>query len=140
LNEKLRIIAKVQDPNNNQKFLRHGADGLASPQVIGGMRLVSEMIRPHVVSFLDIMLRDKDRAMRIEEIIVSGESSYAGRSLKEAGYRQKFKMQVLAILPPGSEKFNYTPDPDEPIKAGATLVVLGDTDSVADMRKAVEGD
>ncbi|MDP6112772.1 MAG: potassium channel protein [Planctomycetota bacterium] len=140
MNDKLRIIAKVQDPSNNQKFLKHGADGIASPQVIGGMRLVSEMIRPHVVSFLDIMLRDKDRTMRIEEVLMAEDSSYAGRSLKEASYRQKFKMQVLAILPPGLTKFNYTPDADEPIRGGSTLVVLGEADNVAEMRKAVEGD
>ena len=138
MNANLRIIAKVQDPSNNEKFLRHGADGIASPQVIGGLRLISELIRPQVVSFLDIMLRDKDRMVRIEEVIISRDSPYAGKSLKEAAFRQKFQMQILAIRGPGLEKFDYMPDPEEPIEAGATLVVLGNADRVTDLRKAVE--
>ena len=38
-----------------------------SPTAIGGMRLASEAVRPHVVSFLDQMLKEKGVTVRIEK-------------------------------------------------------------------------
>jgi voltage-gated potassium channel len=137
LNAKMRIVAKVADPANNQKFLKAGADDLASPQVIGGLRLVSQLIRPTVVGFLDVMLRDKDQAIRIEEVEMQAGSQYEGSSLRSASFQQKFGVQVLASQPKGAQRFDYTPDPDEPIVAGTTLVVLGDTEHVKRLRQAL---
>ena len=135
LNDRMRIVSKVTDPVNNEKFLKAGADDLASPQVIGGLRLVSQLIRPSVVTFLDLMLREKDKAMRIEEVQMGAESEHVGRNLRELALRQKFKVQVLAVQPKGLEKFNYTPDPDEPIAEDTTLVILGEAQQVGRLRE-----
>jgi len=138
LNDKLRIIAKVTDPVNNQKFLKAGADGLASPQMIGGMRLVSEMIRPAVVSFLDLMLRDKDRSIRIEDIEMGAGSQYEDSSLRDASFREEFSVQIMALRAGDDERFDYSPDPDKPIAARTTLIVLGEAGNVARLREALE--
>jgi len=138
LNDKLRIIAKVTDPANNQKFLKAGANGLASPQVIGGMRLVSEMIRPAVVGFLDLMLRDRDRAIRIEEVEMGAGCQYENSSLRDASFRQKFSVQIMALRARSDDRFDYSPDPDEPIAAGTTLIVLGEAEDVARLREALK--
>jgi len=131
------IVAKVHDLANSLKFRKAGADALASPQVIGGLRLVSELIRPSVVSFLDIMLRDTDRTIRIDEIRVGASSPHARSNLKQLGARAKHKVQILAIKSQGSEHFEYIPDPEEPIGAGSTLIVLGDAADVDKLRKAL---
>ena len=47
------------------KMRKAGADSIVSPNLIGGLRMASEMIRPAVVSFLDKMLRDKHESLRI---------------------------------------------------------------------------
>jgi len=36
-----------------EKIKKAGADAVISPSYIGGLRIVSEMVRPTVVSFLD---------------------------------------------------------------------------------------
>jgi voltage-gated potassium channel len=51
-----------------------GANSAVSLSVIGGLRPASELIRPQVVGFLDLMLREKSRTVRVEEISV-GDSS-----------------------------------------------------------------
>ena len=58
-----------------------GADAVVSPGYIGGLRMASEMIRPTVVSFLDIMLRDRDSNLRVEEVAVP--DSLAGKTISE---------------------------------------------------------
>lgn len=47
-----------------------GADAVVSLSYISGLRMASEMVRPTVVSFLDTMLRDREKNLRVEEILV----------------------------------------------------------------------
>ncbi len=79
LNAKLRIVARCHDLKNADKTRRAGADEIVSPDFTGGLRLVSAMLRPHVVTFLDEMLRT-DNNLRIEEISVS--ANFAGKKLE----------------------------------------------------------
>ncbi len=39
--------------------------------VVGIVRMVSELVRPSVVAFLDALVRDSDQSRRIEEIAVA---------------------------------------------------------------------
>ncbi|HEY3236267.1 MAG TPA: potassium channel family protein, partial [Polyangiaceae bacterium] len=57
VNPKTRIVAKVVEIENEGKIVRAGADSTVSPHRIGGLRLVSELLRPRVTEFLDRMLR-----------------------------------------------------------------------------------
>src|SRR5438309_1520590 len=67
LNPQARIVAKVVEPEALHKMIRAGASATVSPNTIGGIRMASEMIRPSVVQFIDLMLRDKEQKLRIEE-------------------------------------------------------------------------
>ena len=86
-NPQLRIISRGSDLRTAEKLRKAGAASVVSPNFIGGMRLAGEMIRPHVVEFLDEMLRDRDKALRVEEVTVPEGSPLAGRSLREANLR-----------------------------------------------------
>lgn len=69
LNPKLRVVARCHDVKNVEKTRRAGADEIVSPDFTGGLRIVSAMVRPHVVSFLDDMLKSDDN-LRMEEVVV----------------------------------------------------------------------
>ena len=51
-------------------FALSGADSVVSPNAMGGLRMVSDMLRPEVTTFLDTMLRNKEQPLRIAEIPV----------------------------------------------------------------------
>ncbi|MCE9551634.1 MAG: potassium channel protein [Betaproteobacteria bacterium] len=75
INPKLRVVARCHDVKNFDKTRRAGADEIVSPDFIGGMRIVSAMVRPNVVSFLDDMIKS-DENLRMEEVVIpSGFSS-----------------------------------------------------------------
>ncbi|MBI3327843.1 MAG: potassium channel protein [Nitrospinae bacterium] len=138
LNPKLRIVAKAHDIKLSQRIRSAGADSVVSPQFIGGLRLVAEMVRPTVVSFLDLMLRDRDRAMRVEEVHIDPGSRLAGKRLNE-GDIAKLGLLVMALQAPGSEIFLYVPPPDSVLEPGGTVIVLGDADRVAKLRAEASG-
>jgi len=125
LNPNLRIVARCAEARMIEKLMRHGANAAISPNMIGGLRLASELIRPGVVSFLDLMLRDQSGTLRVEEIGVPEGSSWIGKRLKELDLHGRYELLAMALRKPdGSMKFN--PRDDTAMAAGDTLVVMGD--------------
>jgi voltage-gated potassium channel len=134
LNPSLRIVARCAEARMVDKLLRAGANAAVSPNMIGGMRLASELIRPTVVSFLDIMLRDQAATMRVEEIAVGEGSPWIGKKLRQMDLHGRFELLPLAVRKPGGE-LKYNPRDDTALAGGDVLVVLGD---VANTWKARE--
>ena len=69
LKPSLRVVARCSETRNMEKMRKAGADAIVSPDFTGGMRIASAMIRPHVVSFLDEMLKS-EKNLRVEEVSV----------------------------------------------------------------------
>jgi voltage-gated potassium channel len=134
LNPGCRIIARASELSHVEKLKRAGADGVVSPNFIGGMRIVSELVRPSVVRFLDEMLRDKTAAMRIEEVAVGEGSSLAGKTLRDADVRGRFGMNVLAVK--SGERWTYNPPAEHVLAAPSVVVVIGTVEQVRSLEKA----
>lgn len=128
----VRIVARCAELSHVDKIKRSGADAVVSPNFIGGMRMVSELLRPAVVRFLDDMLRDRRAVYRIDEITL-GERAL-GATLRDARVRERFGMTVLAVRGKDAQAWTYNPDADEPLGAGTMLVVLGSPEQVAALR------
>jgi voltage-gated potassium channel len=137
LNAHARIVTKVVELEAVPKMLRAGANATVSPNMIGGRRLASELVRPTVVEFLDLMLRDKERNLRIEEVTVPAHSQLVGCLLSETDIRQRTNTLVMAVRAPG-QPLRYNPDPDFAIQAETVLVVLGEVVHVQALRQLVQ--
>src|SRR3954447_19879492 len=86
-NQSIRIVTRCTDLKYSERMMKAGANSVVSPNLIGGMRLASEVLRPHVVGFLDLMLREQSRTLRIEEIVVPTNSPWIGKSLGDIALR-----------------------------------------------------
>lgn len=134
-NPGVRIVARCAELSHVEKIRRSGADAVVSPNFIGGMRLVSELLRPAVVRFLDDMLRDRRVTYRIEEVALGDAAAGLGTTLREARIRERFGMTVLAVRASDQQSWVYNPDADERLAPGMTLVVLGSAEQVAELRR-----
>jgi len=103
LNPEMRIVARCHDMKNAEKTRRAGADEIVSPDFTGGLRLVSAMVRPHVVSFLDEMLKS-DENLRMEEIVVP--AGFAGKSLEVLQSYSRDYILLATRRPHGKWLFN----------------------------------
>ncbi len=133
-NPEMRIVARGTDLRVLEKLKKAGADTVVSPNYIGGLRMVSEMIRPKVVRFLDEMRRDKSQT-RIDEVEISEESTFDGRSLRDMDFRKSTDVLILAVRVPNQEGYTYNPGADFVLKSGMTLVVLGPIPQVQVLRQ-----
>lgn len=119
VSQNLRIITRCNEIKNADKLKKAGADSVVSSSLIGGLRMVSEMVRPAVVTFLDKMLRDKERNLRIEEIAIVEGSQLAG---KKAHDLKKYALLLAILHSDGS--YQYNPPDDLVLAPGHTLVLM----------------
>jgi len=135
LNPSLRIVARCAEARMIDKLVRAGANAAISPNMIGGLRLASELIRPSVVTFLDLMLREQSATMRVEEVAVGKDSPWIGKKLKDMDLGRRFDLLTLAVRKPGGElKFN--PRDDTELAVGDTVIVMGDAANAWKAREA----
>ena len=105
LNPNLRVVARCHDVKNAEKARRVGADEIVSPDYSGGLSLVSAMVRPNVMNFLDDMLKS-DSKLRMEEIRISG--NLTGHCLNVL-YQENEDCMVLALQRNGVWQLNPSP-------------------------------
>jgi voltage-gated potassium channel len=137
VNPKTRIVAKVVEIENEGKIVRAGADSTVSPHRIGGLRLVSELLRPRVTEFLDRMLRAR-KDLQFDEIEVPEASPFAGKTLREMPIRAETNLLVVALHQPG-DQYIYNPGPDVAVEGGFGLIVMGQRQDVVKLRAMMIG-
>jgi voltage-gated potassium channel len=118
LNPRVRVVARVHDVSNSDKARRAGADEVVSPDFTGGMRIASAMVRPHVVNFMDQMLRT-DESLRVEEVTVP--DGFQPRPVGEVVPRSRDYI-VMATRERGQWVFN--PPDDHLLHPGAAIVLM----------------
>jgi voltage-gated potassium channel len=134
LNPTVRVTARATTEKAIARLRQAGADGVVAPAQIGGMRLVSEMVRPTVVGFLDTMLRDTNRNLRIEEVSVLAGGGLDGRTVGSLPLHEQGSGLLLLALREPSGDYAFNPPADAVVRAGATLIVMGDPSSVQALR------
>ena len=124
LNPDLRIVCRCVDERVVPKMRLAGADAVVSPNTIGGLRMVSELVRPRAVSFLDAMLREHKDHIRVEEVTIGAGSPLERLSLRELRSQQLQDVLIVAVhFPDGT--WRYNPDGTIVLDAGATVIFIG---------------
>lgn len=139
MNPDIRVVARTADyAGIGKRLLRAGANSVISPNMLGGLRMVSEISRPHATAFLDELLHTRDTNIQIEEITVSNGSSISGLTLKEIELPKKTGLNVIAIKKDGDKYHIYNPSADMKINTGDTLIVLGYWDQMNTLRRLAQ--
>jgi len=129
LNPDLRIVARAQELRNVEKMRKAGADAVISPDFTGGIRLASAMVRPHVVGFLDEMIRS-DKNVRVEEVPVP--ANFPPTRVGDLRLRSPDYILLAVREQDGAWVFN--PKVDDIIHAGSTIIALANPSGRAQLK------
>jgi voltage-gated potassium channel len=138
LNPKIRIVSAQKELTVRQQLLRSGADTVVNPQYIGGLRMVSEMVRPATVGFLDSMMRERGSVIRFDEVAVPDGSPFVGRPVGDVKGAEGHAPLLVAVLEQETGKYDINPDSGRPIKPGDRLVMIGEASKLSELRKRIE--
>lgn len=138
LNPALRLISRATNESSATKMRRAGADAVVCPNTIGGLRMASELLRPAVVGFIDLIVRDsQSNQLSVEEFLISEKSPLRGRPLSQSGIRQVSNSLVLSVVTNGEQYFN--PPPQLLLQSGMTIVALGEIDELECLGRYING-
>jgi voltage-gated potassium channel len=131
LNPEVRVVARCHEVRNIEKVRKAGADAIVSPDFTGGLRIASAMIRPHVVSFLDEMLKSENK-LRVEEIGLP-----AGFPESTVGALNLSSRDFILLAVRDRQEWTFNPGKEQPLRAGYTLVVMATPQGRASIEQLV---
>ncbi len=134
LNPDIKLFSSCSDSEFSAKLELLGAE-VVMPNSIGGLRIASQVIRPKVVGYLDVMMRDKDCVVRIEDITLSKNSSLIGKQVGDINWPDFTQLLILALIRSDSIGTVYNPKRSMALEAGDTLILQADVDSLKQFRE-----
>ncbi|MHB1310765.1 MAG: potassium channel family protein [Gemmatimonadaceae bacterium] len=133
---KARLVARAANDKAAARLRQSGADATVSPGNIGGMRMASELLRPSVVTFLDQMLREENRNLRIEEVRVEQGSTLDGKPVNALQLHEYGTGLLLLAMRARDGAYLFNPPAPTVVLAGSHLIVMGDPASVERLQLA----
>ncbi len=120
LNPKIKIVSLCVNHRNMAKIKLAGANNVISTNYIGGLRMASEMLKPSSTHVLDIMIGQKHKNIKMEEIAVTDKED--GKKIGELKVG-KFK-DALIIAVKSKDNLTFKPVDDFVVSKNDELILL----------------
>ena len=140
LNPQLIISARATDEQAEEKLKRAGATTVFTPYRFIGHRLAQSMLRPHVLSFLDVASAFSgggDLQIETEQLHISKASPLCNRTLEEARVRQTYGLIVLALRKAAGEML-FNPEGNTRVENGDVLIAMGQRSQLQRLGEALK--
>lgn len=132
----LHVVCRGMRSSSVRRLSAAGADTVIGIEALAGLRAASELIRPTVVDFLDLMMRGEGEGdVHFEGLRVRTDAPSV--SLRDLSLRERADIHAVAVRRAGEEEFHYNPGRSEAIHDGDEIVVLGTPGQVERARQAL---
>ena len=128
LNPNLQLSVRIAEESSEQKMRRAGADFVFAPYNTTGHRMARAMLKPHVLQFLDFT-EQQGVDVEIEQVLVTDQSTFAGRTLADVDIRYKSNVVILAIRKANGE-MHFNPSSEVKMSPGDHLIAMGDASNL----------
>lgn len=137
LNPNIFIVSRAVEEETESKLIKAGANRVVKPYEAGGTRMASLLLRPGVIDFIDVVAREKNVDLNIEEFSITGDSSLKDKTLLESPIRKDLNIIIVSIQKRDG-KFIYNPQSSTKIEAGDKLIALGEESNLRKLQKLCE--
>lgn len=130
-----RVIARSTSPTHARILKAVGAKETISPEEEGGTNLARRLAVPNIRRYFEL-----DEGIGVSELEVP--EGLVGRSLRDLDLPSNYEINVVGIRrpdDPGDEETHFTfravPSPDDPLRAGDVLELVGEDVALARLMK-----
>ena len=117
-----QVVCKAKDELQAKVLYKIGADRVVFPERDMGVRVAHNLVSDNILDHIEL-----DPEYSIVEIVTL--TSWVGKTLVDLELRARYEITVLAIK--NGKSINVTPAPDEELKAGSILVVIGQSSNIS---------
>lgn len=125
LNKEIFIVARSERGESEKKLRAAGADRVISPTGIGGRRLASQLLRPAVIEFLDVVMHSADIELFMEEVKVPEGSQFIGMTMAEARNKCVAGANILAVVKTVGGRMKVDPSKNAAVDINDVLIAIG---------------
>ncbi|PDZ06995.1 potassium channel protein [Bacillus cereus] len=136
LNDAIKIVARAEKPETEDKLKRAGANKVINPSSMAGIHIAKGIANPLTVHYIDTVLYGVEQSFVIEEIAVGEGSILASKSLLESDVRNQFDVTILAILRNGNVIHN--PTGQEKLQEHDMIIVFGSVEKLGQFEKELQ--
>ncbi|MBJ8112699.1 potassium channel protein [Bacillus cereus group sp. N6] len=136
LNDAIKIAARAEKPETEDKLKRAGANKVINPSSMAGIHIAKGIANPLTVHYIDTVLYGVEQSFVIEEIAVGKGSILASKSLLESDVRNQFDVTILAILRNGDVIHN--PTGQEKLREHDMIIVFGSVEKLGQFEKELQ--
>ncbi|MGE6366744.1 potassium channel family protein [Bacillus paramycoides] len=136
LNDAIKIVARAEKPETEEKLRRAGANKVINPSSMAGIHIAKGIANPLTVHYIDTVLYGVEQSFVIEEIQVGKDSILANKSLLESNVRNQFDVTILAILRNG--EIIHNPTGQEKLQEHDMIIVFGSVEKLGQFEKELQ--
>lgn len=138
LNPEMSIVARADRAEAEEKLRRAGATTVIFPSVMGGRQMVSAMIKPVIMDFVENLFYNQELHMDIAEVKVHPASPLVGKNFIENDIKGRFDSIVVAIK--RDNQLITNPPGTQVINSGDILIVLGQRTTLSKLNELALAD
>jgi voltage-gated potassium channel len=138
LNPSLHVAVRASDEQAEKKLQRAGATTVLTPYTYIGHRLAQSLLRPHVLSFLDVAsaFGKTELDLAIEQVRVAPGSVLSSKTIAEVQLGRTYGVIVLAVRRQnGVMQFN--PQAYVRLEDGDVLIAMGERQKLKQLENAL---
>ncbi|MDA1762478.1 potassium channel family protein [Bacillus cereus] len=136
LNDAIKIVARAEKPETEEKLRRAGANKVINPSSMAGIHIAKGIANPLTVHYIDTVLYGIEQSFVIEEILVGKDTILVGKSLLESDVRNQFDVTILAILRNGD--IIHNPTGQEKLQEHDMIIVFGSVEKLRQFEKELQ--
>lgn len=124
-----RVVAKAASATHGKLLQRIGADRVVFPERDMGVKVARSLAEHDILDYIEVTPE-----VSVAEV-VAGEKLW-GKNLRQLDLRARFRVTVLALR--RGNQVIISPHPEEPLKHGDILVVIGENENLEKLHRFQE--
>ncbi|MCC7124618.1 MAG: TrkA family potassium uptake protein [Acidobacteria bacterium] len=131
------IIAKAVTPLHGRILEKLGVSRVVFPERETAIRLAHSLVIPNVLDYIEL-------SNEFSIVDIPAPDDFVGKSLKDIGLRSRFGLTTIAIkhpadTPGGRPQTNIAPGPDDVVRRGDVLSLLGSNERLGHLDSVLKG-
>lgn len=137
LNPRIITVSRAADESAERKLYKAGVTSVVMPERVGGAHMVSLVVNPDVVDFLDyISVHGKNETSLVEITCSCISETFRNKSIRELEIRIKSGANIIGFKTTDGQ-FIINPTPDTVLMPDSKLFVLGTPEQVRIMKEII---